>query len=178
MELLWMARILSLIALVMIAHMFWKNSVWVGNRYFTIMVAIGLLYPLGKALQFWLIGPGWLRWYLGDIGWTSCVTVFIAFSPWTKSRRLFDGISTGVHTAFFIAATVELSQMMLQVDPANRPAFSAAGDDIDMVIFLVMYWVNIFLLSFMCPPAPVAQEGVPDKKRQKEGRKPRATNRR
>ncbi|MDP3958369.1 MAG: hypothetical protein Q8Q36_02835 [bacterium] len=142
------------------------------SRYFTAIAVLALLYPLGKVLQFWLIGPGWIRWYISDVGWVSCVGILIAFGNMLPSSgTMLDRIKTGVGVAFAIAVCIESAQIILPKRPIKSD-FIAAGDWADMAIFFLMYGVNLYLIHKMKPatPIPVAATLQPKKKRRNKKR--------
>lgn len=153
----------SLVLLVTITPTLLFEAYRINNRYFTAMAVIALLYPLGKVLQFWLIGPGWIRWYMSDVGWVSCVGIFIAFGNMLPfGRTLLDSMKVGVGVAFAIAVCVESAQLFLPKN-ATKSAFMAAGDWIDMGIFFFMFAVNLYLLFKMRPPVTVPIITAPQK---------------
>lgn len=137
---------LSLFACLGIVYWFCMAMFAIPNFYFRVIALIALLYPIGKVLQFWLIGPGWIRWYMADIGWVSCIALILAFGRIASGRTLLDKMVTGVHLAFGVAVLVELFQLSLgKPRVAREGVFSAAGDWVDLVIFLLMYVMNLLL---------------------------------
>lgn len=118
------------------------------NTHFTAIALIAFLYPLGKFFQFWLIGPTWIRWYMSDVGFVSCLALTIAYSPFRFfGRTMLERIRRGIGSAFRLAVLVETLQLIAKPYITDRPKFSASGDWMDMAIFFVMYGVNRYLLA-------------------------------
>ncbi len=76
---IWVTRVGAVIVL---AWMLWQgyNTTKERNqqRIESLQAILMMLYPLGNALKFGLVGPVWLRWHLGDIGFP----VAIAYVAW------------------------------------------------------------------------------------------------
>jgi hypothetical protein len=125
------------------------------NTYFRILCTIAILYPLGKVIQFGLIGPGWLRWHMSDAGWVSCMAIFMAFGPLEKRGLLHERLRNGTHIVFGVAVIMELLQLSVPKASAHKDLFTAAGDWVDLAIFFVMYGVNLLLIWRMSPPMPM-----------------------
>ncbi len=157
MDRVWMLRLLSLGLMVSLVPL-WRQMAWARNRYYTLLTILAALYPLGKVLQAWLIGPGWVRWYLSDVGWTSFVALAVA--GLIKYRLFLDRVNAGVHVAFMIGVAAELWQMSVK----QRGTFTGAGDWIDLIIFILMYGLNLYLIALMRTPAPTPTVKVPRKK--------------
>lgn len=133
---------MSILVLVYVAY---KN-----RGYFMVMAALGLLYPLGKLFQFWLIGPGWIRWHLSDVGWISWLAILLTFLGIIRGASFFSRVRRGIGTAFLVALCSESLQLIfIEPRPDRAPGLTATGDWIDMVIFLLMLGVNLGLVFQM-----------------------------
>lgn len=166
----------SLGVLVIFAPLLSLEAYRINSRYFTAMAVLALLYPLGKVLQLWLIGPWWIRWYMSDVGWVSCIGIVIAFGNVLPfGGTMLDRMKMGIGVAFAVAVCVESAQLFLQKN-TTKSAFMAAGDWVDMGIFFAMYAVNLYLLFKMNQRASVPVISVPQKpkkRRRNKKRRPR-----
>lgn len=162
----------SLVVLLLFAPMFFLEAYRINSRYFTIIVAIAVLYPLGKVLQLWLIGPGWIRWYMADVGWVSCIGIVIAFGNILPIRGTMpDRLKAGIVAAFIVAVCIESAQLYFPKN-TTKSAFMAAGDWTDMEIFFLMFAINLHLLFKMKQQVAVPVI-IPKKSSKKSRRKKR-----
>lgn len=143
-------KVSSLVLLVVLPTIFLLEARRMGNAYFSVIACIGVLYPLGKFLQVWMIGPGWIRWYMGDVGWVSCMGILIA-SAFSTGSWLYR-LKRGIDIAYAIAFGVELAQLLVPM-AATQTGFKFAGDWVDMGIFFFTYAVNYLLIFKMIPKA-------------------------
>ncbi|MDP2816224.1 MAG: hypothetical protein Q8O19_06050 [Rectinemataceae bacterium] len=140
--------LLSVLATVGVTYVFGKKILAYPNIYFRIIVLMGLLYPLGKMLQLNLIGPGWIRWYLADVGFISCIALLLAFGRMIPpSNWILGRITSGIHVAFAVAVITELLQLSVRASQTvSGHAATARGDWVDLGIFITMYCVNLILI--------------------------------
>lgn len=143
-----MGNPMSVLAMVGVTYLLGKKIIAYPNIYFRTLAIMGLLYPFGKMLQLNLIGPGWIRWYLADVGFISCIALLLAFGRMVPPRDWILGrITTGIHVAFAVAVGMELLQLYVKpVQDIGSGIPTARGDWVDLAIFITMYCVNLLLI--------------------------------
>lgn len=114
--------------------------------YYRALWLLGVLYPLGKSLQLWAIGPAVVRGYLSDIGFIACIVCVLGLTRgYTRSvartARMFAVYG------FVVAVAVEVIQMFAnsRIEKAGL-TFSAKGDWVDMIIYLLTFLAVLYLL--------------------------------
>lgn len=72
-------------------------------------------YVIGKGLQFFAVGPPWLRWHLSDLGFVACVSLFpeILF----RGTRFEGALMRHQKKVWALALTVALVSEALQKTP-------------------------------------------------------------
>lgn len=110
------------------------------------IIAMATLYPIGKTLGLWVIGPRWVRWYLGDVGFIAFTALLFLHSTWLKippPARFRFGARFGLVAALTVEALM-LSAKQLPNYPKHK--FWAAGDWTDALIFVLTYFVVMTLI--------------------------------
>lgn len=111
------------------------------NVYFSALAALASCYGIGKAIQFWHLGPMLLRGYLSDIGFVPAL-IFGAVMIGAKKERTI-AFASG---ALVLALTMEGIQMVFNPFlPKGR--FGPRGDWIDVAIFVFSYLVARWLIA-------------------------------
>lgn len=129
---------------------------FIRNKYFRIFAGLALIYPFGEWLQYMLIGPGWIRWHLSDFGFSSSVGLLFTITYFTAdylSRRYSpekfpNQLLVGVSIALTIAIVQETYKFLIHVKP-NPTHPVSHGDWIDMIVFIISYGLNYWLISKM-----------------------------
>lgn len=134
----------------------------VKNWCFTILGLLALLYPLGKAVQFWLIWPSWIRWHMADVGFIPAGALAAGLIGSTYFGHTFlERTKKGAGTLFRIAIMVEGAQLLLIPQAKVGHIFRTAGDWVDMVIFFVMFGVTKLLVEGLPQEKPAPETVLP-----------------
>ncbi len=105
-----------------------------------------ILYPLGKVFQVFGVGPGFIRWYLSDVGFVPCVAVFIGEQVrftrgYAYTRKGYEaGVVIGLAGALFV-------EWMQTVATLAGQSGVSRGDVMDVMLFvttasLSVYWIE------------------------------------
>ena len=138
----------TLVMVVTIGYLFTREPLWLRNKYFTLIALIGWMYPVGKFLQVHMAVPSWIRWYLADVGFISCIAILLVSMGMVK-RYGYPPLDLliGVAYATAVAITFELFQLVAIDSKKQDPTIlGASGDWIDLSIFAGMFIVNVTLV--------------------------------
>ena len=125
------------------AYSVWKYS----NKmpwYYKAIWVLGFLYPLGKTIQFWGIGPAVLRGYVSDLGFIACLTCLISLTKGYSQKVSRNGIIVAAF-GLAIAVIMEVFQLLANSRLAGK-GFGPRGDWVDMFIFFLTFLVVLYLL--------------------------------
>lgn len=141
-EILAVVNTLGLVWLTYIAIRSSSKMPW----YYKALWILGILYPLGKSLQFWVIGPAVVRGYLSDIGFIACLVCLVGLTR-GYSRSVARTARMFAVYAFVVAVAVEVIQMFAnsRIEKAGL-TFGPRGDWVDMIIYLVTFLAVLYLL--------------------------------
>ncbi len=108
---------------------------------------LGIMYPLGKSLQLWVIGPAVVRGYAADIGFIACLVCVLGLTR-GYSRSVARTARMFAVYGLVVAVTIEVIQMFAnsRIEKAGLK-FGPRGDWADMIIYLVSFLVVLYLLS-------------------------------
>lgn len=99
---------------------------------FQIFLFLGLLYPLGKLIQMFEIGPRALRWYLSDAGFVPCTAATIAVLRFRGVNPTHEDVFIG----FVLALLTEWWEMVTGPHIPKDVRFFA-GDWLDVQVFVL-----------------------------------------
>lgn len=68
-------RWLALVGVLVLGAVYVKNGISNKQTIFRLLLPVALLYPLGKFVQFWGVGPTIFKSYMSDIGFVPCFAV-------------------------------------------------------------------------------------------------------
>jgi len=110
-----------------------------------VIKALAVTYPIGELMQYALVGPGFIRWYLSDIGFVAVPAAFLFVVPritWGTALDLGKRLTTA---AFIIGGSLEL--FFWKIQPSEPiPNAMVRGDLIDVTIFVIVYILVLILL--------------------------------
>ncbi len=130
-------------------------SIYINNTYFRCFACLSLTYPFGEWLQYMVIGPGWIRWHVSDVGFISSFGLLFAvfhylgrfashrFTAETFPNRLLMGTSIGFVLAIASEVLKPSVRTMLIPDQTSKL------DWIDIIIFCLSFGLNYWLISRM-----------------------------
>lgn len=107
------------------------------DRHYGYILGLALCYPLGKLFQVWLWGPGFIRWYLADIGFVPSIALVVSMAPFLKGSILHK-LGWGAGTGLRIALIAEGLQLLARGYKSSLK-FQARGDWVDVGIFILTY---------------------------------------
>ena len=100
------------------------------KKWSTVIVFLSMAYPVGETIQFFMIGPSWLRWHLSDFG-APC-----AFGVWLV--LFFD---TEPFTALKIGLIVTLGWECLQSAIHYMAIATNNSDVMDVITFVLSFLI-------------------------------------
>lgn len=178
-------KYLMLIGFLGYCVMTFRYALGLGSRYYWALMLVGVYWPLGKALQYWHVGPILARSYISDVGFIAAFAVFgFGISITSKARISFA--KGAAILGFIVALGFEL--LLIAVQEPYKGEFSARGDWVDVGIFVVSFplvWLAILGLQSdyealraqhrpavepVIAPVYFPSKRVVDKKRRKKGR--------
>lgn len=168
-------RWVLLAATVIIISVITRDIRRVKSSAFTLLALMALLYPVCKTLAMFVIGPRFVRWYLGDFGFVACAGYFGFFLPAVLPLKAspFKMARIGAHAGFRIAVYTEL--LLIAITPLLKEPrrFAATGDWWDILMYCLSYPIVLRLvreLKNKFEPQAVAPRG---KRREKNRQRPR-----
>jgi uncharacterized membrane protein len=130
------------IALASTCFIFWTSKK-IRNKAFTILGILFATYVIGKALQVNMIGPRFIRWHLADVGFipTFAYVILVYDYAWFGffTKRTTQQALKATYFGAYIAIFLEIFMIGVGI-VYNKPT---GGDPIDLMIFLVMYFVTL-----------------------------------
>jgi len=143
----------------LVSFLLWVRKV--SSRHLQILLVWGMLYPIGKGLQFSLIGPDWARWYLADISFLACVAGTFLIQPIGSLRWRLAMVRFNVILVWVAICALEV---LFELSQTDDPSILARGDWWDIVCYtasLPLVWVLIngvrvrFVRVVIPQPVPV-----------------------
>lgn len=140
------AWILPLI-IVLFGWMMYFSIVTFRDRWEVLLIKLlSFMYALGETMQMSLLGPNTLRWYLSDIGFVAVPVGFLFFLVKITRRNALSWGKRLAFIAFMVAIAQEI--LSLQIQPGQvTPEALVRGDVIDVIIFVTVYVLVLFLLQ-------------------------------
>ncbi|MEN9647794.1 MAG: hypothetical protein RLY57_598 [Candidatus Parcubacteria bacterium] len=105
---------------------------------YKLLALIGVMYPLGEALQTIRIVPSWIRWHLSDFGFVPLYSfVLITFTLDTKWE---DKARYGIWVIFFLTIGQEVFDILLQSKNSDK-----RGDPIDLMVIIFSFVITLWV---------------------------------
>jgi hypothetical protein len=109
-----------------------------------LIALMALCYPLGKAIEFWIIGPEIVRGHLSDFGFVPCLALFLYETEWMKRFDPWRRWLVGATAVLALAASVEAVELALQHLEVAKHA-PTRGDWGDMASYFISYFLLLIL---------------------------------
>lgn len=114
-----------------------KEPYWTSKIIWILMA----LYPLGKVVQMWKLGPDYVMWYMSDVGFVPIMAVFLCQELHKRDpnpEKAFRQLLVSATIVLSLAMAVELFQMSTN-KYTEGVTFVARGDWVDFVCYLGSY---------------------------------------
>lgn len=112
------------------------------NVYFSILSVLASCYGIGKFIQFWHLGPLWLRGCLSDVGFIPAIVLAPVIAGQNKKAASWANLG------LVLALVVETGQII--INPfIPKGHFGPRGDWVDVVIFISSYLVVHWLIAHL-----------------------------
>ncbi len=103
------------------------------------------LYGLGKYIQAAMVGPGFVRWYLSDVGFVG-ITGWVFLYGHASSAKIRWAART--LATILVVVAVGLEWLVIKVQPQEIITIpTARGDIVDVIIFIVSYSFVMVLID-------------------------------
>ncbi|PJC40741.1 MAG: hypothetical protein CO042_02165 [Parcubacteria group bacterium CG_4_9_14_0_2_um_filter_41_8] len=121
---------------------------------FAVMQAVGSLWLIGKGLSFLHIGPQFVQWYLGDVGFVPGCAIFLMMhtmgpmsriASWAQTAK-FIGLGWGIAIGMETVQYMLLDIIRMRGLPTNKYGIGADWQDVE--IFTLMA-IAMLIITFV-----------------------------
>jgi len=109
-----------------------------------LIAAMAFCYPLGKAIEFWFIGPEIVRGHLSDFGFVPCLALFLYETDWMQRFEPWRRWLIGSTAVLALAAGVEAFELSFEKLEVAKHA-PTRGDWGDMASYFISYFLLLGL---------------------------------